>query len=209
VLLLWGNPNRDCLATPRGFMPASIRHAVQHTLLRNREELSKAVLLVANWMERDFPVRVLGAGRALLAAAMPCNRLAHAGAHVSFMGGIVPMPNSRQGGGVIACSASGKTAPVLEAMETARKLNEEIEILGLAHHNAKEFAALCNVFIGLHLPKDEYRNPLSALADTEEYMISEILDGIVVFAGKHLGFDDQAWRRGHEDIGPTGPYAAK
>ena len=187
----------------------SISHAVQHTLLRNRAELSKAVLLVAKWMENDEPVRVLGAGRALLAAAMPGNRLAHAGAHVSFMGGMVPMPNSRQGGGVIASSASGRTVAVLEAMKTARELNKGIDILGIAHHQAKEFADLCDVSIGLHLPKDEYANPLSALADTEEYMISEILDAIVVLAGQHLGFDDEVWRRGHEDIGPTGPYSAK
>jgi D-arabinose 5-phosphate isomerase GutQ len=160
-------------------------------------------------MEADAPVRVLGAGRALLAAAMPANRLAHAGAHVSFMGGIVPMPSSRHGGGVIACSASGKTVPVLQAMATAKKLNPEMQILGLAHYKAENFAELCDIFIGLHLPNDEFANPLSALADTEEYMISEILNGIVVMAGQHMGFDDAAWRRGHEDIGPTGPYSAR
>jgi D-arabinose 5-phosphate isomerase GutQ len=187
----------------------SISHAVQHTLLLNRQELSQAVLLVAKWMETDAPVRVLGAGRALMAASMPGNRLAHTGAHVSFMGGIVPMPNSRHGGGVISCSASGKTAAVLEAMSSAKALNKEIEIIGLAHHEAKNFARLCDVFIGLHLPKNEYPNPLSALADTEEYMLREILDGIIVMAGQHIGFDDNAWRCGHEDIGATGPYSAK
>jgi D-arabinose 5-phosphate isomerase GutQ len=187
----------------------SISHAVQHTLLLNKEMLSQAVLLVAGWIETDAPVRILGAGRALLAASMPGNRLAHAGAKVSFMGGMVPMPNSTAGGGIIACSASGKTRPVLEAMATAKNLNPKIEVLGLAHHEAKEFAQLCDIFIGLHAPKNEYPNPLSALADTEEYMISEILDGIIVMAGKYVGFDDQAWRRGHEDIGPTGPYAAE
>jgi D-arabinose 5-phosphate isomerase GutQ len=187
----------------------SISHSIMNTLLRNQAELAEAVFLTAKWMETDAPVRILGAGRALLAAGMAANRLAHAGAKVSFMGGMVPMPNSRQGGGVIACSASGKTKPVLEAMSTARSSKEKIMILGLAYHEAKDFAALCDVFIGLHLPKDEFANPLSALADTEEYMISEILDGIVVMAGQHIGFDDDAWRKGHEDIGPTGPYAAR
>ena len=57
------------------------------------------------------------------------------------------------------------------------------------------------------MPKSQFVNPLSALADTEEYVISEILDGLVVMAGKKNGYNDDAWRRGHEDIGPTGPYA--
>lgn len=185
----------------------SIAHSVQHTLLRNRGAVGNAVMMVANWIKEDATVRILGAGRALLAGGMPGNRLAHAGPKVSFMGGMVPLPNSIAGGGIVACSASGETGVILDAMATAKKLNPAIEILGLAYHKAIDFSRLCDVFIGLHLPKTEYPNPLSALADTEEYMISEILDGIVVMAGKVVGFDDQAWRRGHEDIGPTGPYA--
>jgi hypothetical protein len=47
------------------------------------------------------------------------------------------------------------------------------------------------------------------LADTEEYVIAELLDGLVVTAGRKNGFDDETWRRRHEDIGPTGPYAPK
>ncbi len=117
------------------------------------------------------------------------------------------MPNSLLGGGIISCSASGRTKPVIEAMQIAKRKNPEIKILGLAARDAKEFAELCDVFIGLHVPKNEYPNPLSALADTEEQMISEILDSLVVLAGKQLGFDDIAWRKRHEDIGPTGPYA--
>lgn len=185
----------------------SIAHAVAHTCLRNQTPLEEASDLIALWMESHSIVRILGAGRALLAASMPANRMAHGGAQVSFMGGMVPLPNSERGGGVIACSASGKTRPVLEAMDIAKANNPQIRIIGLASHDADDFRQLCNVFIGIHASKSEYPNPLSALADTEEYVISEIFDGLVVMAGRKINIDEEGWRRGHEDIGPTGPYA--
>jgi D-arabinose 5-phosphate isomerase GutQ len=186
-----------------------ISGAVVYTLFHNQSEVKKACTLIASWMKGHKPVRILGAGRALLAGAMPGNRLAHAGAQVSFMGGMVPLPNSSLGGGIIACSASGKTKPVLEAMAIAGEKNSRIKTIGIADSQAVEFRALCDVFIGLCRPKEVFPNPLSALADTEEYMIAEILDGLVVLAGKSIGFSDKAWRKGHEDIGPTGPYAPR
>jgi D-arabinose 5-phosphate isomerase GutQ len=185
----------------------SISGFVTQTMLRNESEIQMAKQFLVEWIQQKASVRILGAGRALLACAMPGNRIAHAGAQVSFMGGMVPLPNSYLGGGIIAASASGRTKPVLEAMEVAKANNPAIRIIGISHHQATAFKSLCDVFIGLHLPKDEYPNPLSALADTEEYMIAEILDGLVVLAGQYLGFNDEAWRCGHEDIGPTGPYA--
>lgn len=185
----------------------SISHAVCHTCLRNQQQIDQACEIIAGWMRGHEIVRFLGAGRALLATTMPGNRLAHGGAQVSFMGGNVPLPNSERGGGVIACSASGKTRPVLEAMEIAKKHNPAIPIVGFASHDSTEFASLCSIFVGIHTPKSEYPNPLSALADTEEYVIAELLDGIVVLAGRRNGFVDETWRRGHENIGPTGPYA--
>jgi D-arabinose 5-phosphate isomerase GutQ len=184
----------------------AISYGVAQTCANNEPAILAARDLLAGWIQGHAPVRFLGAGRALLAATMPGNRLAHAGAQVSFMGGAVPLPNSLLGGGIVACSASGKTKPVLEAMEIARRNNPRIAIVGIAMHDAAPFSALCDVFIGIHNAGKE-ANPLSALADTEEYIIAEVLDGLVVAAGQSLGFDDQAWRRGHEDIGPTGPYA--
>lgn len=187
----------------------AISNAVAQTCIRNAAHLEKAVEQIAIWIQERSPVRFVGAGRALLATTMPGNRLAHAGGQVSFMGGIVPLPNSAIGGGIIASSASGQTVAVLEAMRVARSGKSPITIIGLADHKAQEFRVLCDIFIGIHVAKSEYPNPLSALADTEEYVISELLDGLVVLAGRRLGFDDGAWRRGHEDIGPTGPYAPK
>jgi len=186
----------------------SIAGAVTHTILYNQTQVTKASELLAMWMRRHQPVRILGAGRALLAGSMPGNRLSHAGAQVSFMGGMVPLPNSALGGGIIACSASGRTPAVLEAMAIAKMNNSKIKTIGIADSQADDFKALCDVFIGLRRPKEIFANPLSALADTEELMIAEILDGLVVLAGRYIGFDDEAWRKGHEDIGPTGPYAA-
>ena len=111
----------------------NIAGAVMDTLARNQSEVQRAKTLIAKWMSRHEPVRFLGAGRALLAGSMPGARLAHAGAHVSFMGGMVPLPNSELGGGIIACSASGLTPPVIEAMDKAKRLNSDIEILSLIH----------------------------------------------------------------------------
>lgn len=187
----------------------AISHVVALTCMRNYEALDKATELIADWMKNNSIVRILGAGRALLAGSMPANRLAHGGAQVSFMGGMVPMPNSALGGGIISCSASGKTKAVIEAMEVAKQNNPAIIIIGMAQHDANEFQKLCDVYIGIHASSSKYENPLSALADTEEYVISEILDALIVMAGKKLGFTDEVWRKGHEDIGPTGPYGPK
>jgi D-arabinose 5-phosphate isomerase GutQ len=172
----------------------------------NERAIIHAQALLAAWMQTKAVVRFIGAGRALQAIIMPSNRLAHGGAVISHMGGLVPMPAAELGGGIIACSASGLTAPVLQAMKTARERNDAIEILGLSKHTATQFGDLCNVFIGVHTPDGEFGNPLSALADTEEYVMSEILDALVVLAGLKNGYTDEVWRRGHEDIGPTGPH---
>lgn len=184
----------------------SIGNALVHTLLRNQKELVQSKMLIASWIRKKVPVRVLGAGRALLAGSIAGNRLSHAGIQTSYLGGMVPLPNSMCGGGIIACSASGKTKAVLEAMAVAKRRNPRIKTIGIADNKADEFRALCDIFIGLHWPKEEYPNPLSALADTAELMIAEIFDGLVVLAGHFLRFDDELWREGHEDIGPTGPY---
>jgi D-arabinose 5-phosphate isomerase GutQ len=187
----------------------AIAYAVTHTSIRNPRKLTQAGNLLAKWIKERKIIRIVGAGRALLSGSMPGNRLAHGGAIVSYMGGMVPMPNSIQEGGIIACSASGKTKPVLEAMDIAKKNNPKIKIIGLAKHDAKVFEKLCDVFIGIDTPPTPFQNPLSALADTEEYVIAEILDGLVVWAGKSIGYNDNAWRKGHEDIGPTGPYSPR
>ena len=158
-------------------------------------------------MKNGDAVRILGAGRALVAASLPGNRLAHAGANVSVMGGVIPMPNSQRGGGIIASSASGKTVAVLEAMRIAKKHNRTITVLGLAKTGAQEFSDICDVFIGIQSPLLQIENPLTALADQEELIITELLDAMIVMAGQDIGFDDESWKRGHEDIGPTGPYA--
>lgn len=184
-----------------------IAHSAVATITENIEELNHASKIVSEWIENRDCVRVLGAGRALIAASLAGNRLAHAGAVVSFMGGLVPLPNSINGGGIIAASASGKTKPVLEAMAIAKRNNPGIRIIGIASVEADQFSDLCDVFIGLVSRKLEVKNPLSALADVEELIIAEVLDALVVMSGQELGFDDESWRRGHEDIGPTGPYA--
>jgi hypothetical protein len=119
---------------------------------------------------------------------------------------MIPMPHSVRGGGIIAASASGSTEAVLSAMRTARSQAPNIEIVGIASHGAAEFAELCHTFIGISCP---VRPRLSALADIEEYVISEVLDALVVAAGEVCGFDERAWRLGHENLGATGPYDSR
>lgn len=186
-----------------------IVHSTVRTITENMQELDRAKALIGQWIEQKEIVRVLGAGRALIAASLAGNRLAHAGALVSFMGGTVPMPNSSFGGGIISASASGRTKTVLEAMEVAKNKNPNIQIIGIASAEADDFHDMCDVFIGIYSRDIEVANPLSALADVEELIIAEILDALIVMAGQSIGFDDEGWRRGHEDIGPTGPYAPK
>ena len=184
----------------------SIAQGAIETVAKNDEAARTAVARLAGWMREGATVRVLGAGRARLAAAIPANRLAHGGAHVFVQDTMIPMPHSVRGGGIIAASASGFTPSVLEAMKSARLLAPNIEIIGIADRTAADFARLCHIFIGIQAPA---RPRLSALADISELIISEVLDALVVAAGQECGYDDRAWRLGHENIGASGPYDAR
>lgn len=180
------------------------RHVIT-AIEENPVAIEDSVEQLALWMDDRAIVRILGAGRARLAAAIPANRLAHGGAHVYLQDSFVPMPHSLHGGGIIAASASGKTPSVLSALNQARQRNKDIRIIGLAAVDARRFHEACDISIGMPLVGS--REPLSALADIEEYAISELLDALVVAAGQRLGFTDATWRLGHEDLGPaTGPY---
>lgn len=197
--------------TPLMMRSVSIMYDIAETIRKCPEEIVSAKNLIKDWINNKSIVRVLGAGRALLAASLGANRLAHAGATVSFMGGMVPMPNSVYGGGIIAASASGQTRHVIEAMKIAKEHNPNIKILGIAKNTSKaeEFIDLCDCFIGLRTRSMPYKNPLFALADEEEMTIAELIDGLVVQAGREVGLTEKEWRLGHEDIGPTGPYSIR
>jgi D-arabinose 5-phosphate isomerase GutQ len=171
-------------------------------------DLEDIVCLLLRWMQEGAVVRVLGAGRARLAAAIPANRLAHGGARVYVQDDIIPMPHTIKGGGVIAASASGRTRSVLDMLKIIQEEAPQITVLGIAAADADEFRESCHYFIGIEEEK-ELPNPLRALADVGEYVISEVLDALVVAAGKQGGFDDRMWRLGHENVGATGPYDSR
>jgi D-arabinose 5-phosphate isomerase GutQ len=139
-----------------------------------------------------------------LAAAIPANRLAHGGARIYVQDDIVPIPHTINGGGIIAASASGRTASVLTILRAARNQTRDVQIVGVAAADAAEFRNCCDIFIGIEPPTSP--NPLKTLADSEEYVISELLDAMVAAAGKMGGFVDTLWRLGHENLGQTGPY---
>ena len=184
----------------------AISHAIRETIARHDEAVLQGIAQLERWIRNREVVRVIGAGRALHAASIPANRLVHAGADVYVINDVVPLPNSNKDGGIIASSASGQTKAVLEMMEDAKKKNPRIVTLGVARANAEAFAGLCDVFVGVEDDSGPYDNPLHALADTGEYVISELLDAMIVAAAKRLGLTDEDFRRNHEDIGPTGPY---
>lgn len=185
------------------------------TLDAYAENVRNVVSVFAKWMRNGTIVHVIGAGRALLAASLAANRLAHGGARVYILGDKAPPPSSRFGGGIIAASASGRTPVVLEIMKSAQELNThpkqpQIEIVGVSDPDAPEidgfppFRELCSpgLFLGV---KPQTGIKLRGLADLEEQAINQVLDAIVVAAGLEIGIN---FRLGHEDLvgGATGPH---
>lgn len=184
----------------------AIGFGINNTVVTSRHVIADAVDEMVRWIEGREIVRVVGAGRARLAAAIPANRLAHCGARVYVLHDVVPLPNTIQGGNILAASASGRSNSVLHVLDTARRRNPEIRIVGIADSSAATFADLCDVFVGIEEHPGIYENPLQALADVGEYIISELLDAMVVAAARRLGLGDREFREGHEDLGDTGPY---
>ena len=80
--------------------------SVEKTVSKSSSEIEMVVDLFLKWMQEGTVVRVIGAGRARLAASIPANRLAHGGARVFVQDDIIPMPHTVKGGGIIAASAS-------------------------------------------------------------------------------------------------------
>jgi D-arabinose 5-phosphate isomerase GutQ len=184
----------------------TITQAIQATVSGSASEIFRATLEMEGWMRGDDVVRVVGAGRALLAAAISANRMAHAGVNVHVIHDVVPLPNSARGGAILAASASGRTKPVNDLLRIARRRNPAIRIVGIADRTALEFASLCDVFVGINTHGTGTPGSLRALADTAEHVICQVLDAIVVAAARRAGLDEQALRDGHEDLGDTGPY---
>lgn len=184
----------------------SISDSIAKTAEANAEVIEEVVDLFSQWMLNGAVVRVLGAGRARLAGAIPASRLAHGGARVYVQDDIVPMPHTIRRGGIIAVSASGLSRSVLGVLQEVKDKdrNQAIRIVGIADKAARQFRSLCHLFIGIE--SSDLDNPLEALADSNEYVCSMLLDAIVVAAGHRAGFDDTTWRLGHENVGSTGPY---
>lgn len=194
----------------------SINSAVLRALKSYPNEVERITTLLGEWMTDERIVHVIGAGRALLAASLPANRLAHGGANVYILGDKAPPPNSRFGGGIIAASASGETRSVLEIMTFAQDVNrlrppdQQITVIGVSNPAAKAvkpfkpFADLCTpgCFVGIQI--DEAVE-LRGLGDLEELAIEHLLDALVVAAGAQIGVN---FRMGHEDLvgGATGPW---
>ncbi len=191
-------------------------NAISSSVISGKAQNVRNIIEVfAKWMRTEAVVHVIGAGRALLAASLAANRLAHGGARVYILGDKAPPPSSRFGGGIIAASASGRTPVVLEIMSFAQELNNQhgqrpIEVVGLSNPEPgsvgpfRPFPDLCTpgLFLGIRAERSVM---LRGLADIEEQAINQILDALVVAAGLRIGVN---FRLGHEDLvgGATGPW---
>ncbi len=172
----------------------------------NREAIEASIELIKNWMVNGNIVRIVGAGRAKLAASIPANRLSHGGAKVYVQDDIIPMPHSIKGGGVIAVTASGETTEVLDIINKLNKSEKRIEIIIIAGKKLEINKEICSSNNNKIITIVEIEHFLKALADTGEQVINLLLDNMVVSAGKRAGYDETKWRLGHEDLGATGPY---
>jgi hypothetical protein len=193
----------------------AVKSIVLNAINDNPEAFKRIRYIFGKWMVSHEIVRVIGAGRALLAAALPANRLAHGGATVSILNDRSPLPNSRLGGGIIALSASGETKSVLDIMKFALDVNRKrevfrqdpITVVGFSKDTAKVFSDLCTTgyFLGIRPEIYDEGVKLRALGDLEEYALSELFEVLVVNAGLELGIN---FRLGHEDLvgSATGPW---
>jgi len=195
------------------------------TIDKQTGQISDAIDLLVESLRNGFSVRFLGAGRARLVAAVPANRLCHAGANVSIISDTIPMPNTRLGGFVFAVSASGTSIDVINAMEKARKRRDAgaeeggriikpitIPIVGISALTGKDkyqklcdrFQAACDVFIHIQVDTAE-KSDFNHLGDNEEHVIMELLDFMVACAINITGRKNEIL---HEDLGPTGEMFA-
>jgi D-arabinose 5-phosphate isomerase GutQ len=188
-----------------------INDCLEKTIKGSEEKIEEIVNLFSRWMTKHSIVRLIGVGRAKIAGNISMYRLAHGGARIFINDGNIPLPHSIHGGGIIAVSASGKTEIIHKILKHAYNSGKSnMVIVGIAAEDAdKEFKDYCHYFIGIKKDAMNNNNSLTALADIEEQIICQLLDAMVVAAGKKELYDDTQWRLGHEDVGATGPYGVE
>jgi len=186
-----------------GATAQAIAHGVWLSAALEHDAIEGVIDVMTRWILNEENVRLVAAGRMRLAASMAGNRLCHAGARVVHIYDITPLPHTDLDGSVLACSSSGQTPEVLQAMEKARTRNEHITIVGVASAKAAAFRDLCHHFVGIHLD-ERMPNPLKLLASWGEHVGGQLLDAIVSLAVQRAGLREEDLR--HENMGPTGPY---
>lgn len=172
---------------------AEIRAQVDASLAGNAQEADQAAAMLLRWMLHGKIVRVLGVGRAALAAFIPANRLAHGGAQAYLRDSVLPIPHTIRGGGIIAISASRGTRRWLATLRLVRQFARDVEILGLGPESAHEFRSLCDIFIGL-APEKDGGYGRGTPADSTLSALSQLLDALVVSAASLGDLDNPRWR---------------
>ncbi|MBO0800732.1 MAG: hypothetical protein J2P31_18085, partial [Blastocatellia bacterium] len=163
------------------------------------EAILESISLLGRWMDQRSVVRVIGAGRGLLAASMAAHRLSAGGARVHTVGDIMPMPHSLRGGGVIAVAAEGQSEAIARLLIKMRNKNRDIKVLGVGYDSSTRFADICEVFIPVPGDRQGPRSNETATS-VQDYIIAEILDTLVLFAGHELGYTDNHWKLGYGDF---------
>lgn len=163
------------------------------------EAAQEATVLLGRWMDRRSVVRVIGAGRGLLAASMAAHRLSAGGARVHAIGDILPMPHSLRGGGIVAVITEGQAEAIARLLIKVRKKNRDIKILGIGYDSSNQFTEVCDIFIPIPIDRQGPRSDETVI-DVQEYVVAEILDALVLFAGRELGYTDNRWKLGYGDF---------
>jgi hypothetical protein len=150
-----------------------------------------ATRLLAMWMDRRGVVRLMGTPHALRSARVASQRLIDGGARVITPHGLSPPQDILHGGGIIALATSDKNNELAGLVENARIANRDVKILGLGPIGLSRLANSCNLFLGIPTVGITSRG---ATYGTEEHVIAELLDALIVFAGLENGYSETRWR---------------
>ena len=160
-------------------------------------EAERAVELLASWMEQRAIIRIIDAGGSPLAAGLAARRLFAGGARVHMQQQIVPIPPAINGGGIIALCGDGHPDAIVGLLRSARGRNRDIKIVGIGSSAAVDVAELCDAFVGVQSIVDDSQD---LALDLQSHVVAHVLDSLVVYAGRTLGYTALRWQLGEENL---------
>ncbi len=101
--------------------------------------------------------------------------------------GLLPMPHSLRGGGILAVTLGPEIDEVCDFVARTRGRNRDIQVLGFGSDPDGQLAQLSDVFIAVVRDSAEYLDPVLA-SDVEEQAIAQVLEAFALFAdADHTG----------------------